>query len=143
MENNIQWTTETYAAHNEALRTAEKEFWNERDRRYAEVKAAEEKAIYVKEQADLRAMELERQVRSYKDEAANELRSQIDRERGLYVQHKDLNAAMDKIELMIKPLTTISSERTGKSAGLNAGWAYLVGGVGLIVLIVELIMRLK
>jgi hypothetical protein len=78
-------------------------FYEERDRRYTEVKAAEEKALIIKETADARALELARQIQDYKDEKANELRTQIERERGSYVTQEQLLSAIDKLESLIKP----------------------------------------
>ena len=59
-------------------------FEEERDRRYTEVKNAEEKALRIKEQADRDALGLAREIQTYKDEKANELREQINSERNLY-----------------------------------------------------------
>ena len=47
----IGWTIDAYVSHNEALREAEEKFQAERDRRYAEVREEQEKAIKIKEQA--------------------------------------------------------------------------------------------
>lgn len=44
-ESSNGWSIATYAAHNEALRLAEKGFQSERDRRYAEVKVLENQAL--------------------------------------------------------------------------------------------------
>ena len=111
------WTIETYAAHNEALREAEKKFQNERDRRYAEVKAAEEKALRVKEQADDRALGLAREIQTYKDEKANELREQINSERGLYPTRTELQSALDAIDASLKPLVEFMQSQQGRHGG--------------------------
>jgi len=114
------WTIATYAAHNEALRLAEAKFQNERDRRYMEVKATEEKAIRVKEQADRDALDLAREIQNYKDEKANELREQINRERGLYVTQTELSLATKELAAMIKPLTEFVSASQGGRLQSNA-----------------------
>jgi len=104
-----------YVAHNEALRVAEEKLQNERDRRYTEVKNAEEKALKIKEEADKTALGLQRDNQLYRDEKANELREQISSERGLYVRNSDLDGAVDKIEATIKPLSDfVSSQQGGK-----------------------------
>ena len=87
------------------LRKADKEFNAERDRRYAEVNLEREKALKIKETADLAALELAREIQTYKDEKANELRSQIERERGTYVTQSDLKGAVEKLEAMLAPLS--------------------------------------
>ncbi len=114
---NSGWTIETYSAHNEALRESQEKFLEERDRRYSEVKAAEEKALKVKEQADRDALDLARQIQTYKDEKANELREQIASERGLYATKGDLNGAVEKLEAIIKPLLDFRAASEGKRTG--------------------------
>ena len=56
----------------------------ERDRRYTEVRAATDKALQVASEKDALALGLAREIQTYKDEKANELRSQIEGERGNY-----------------------------------------------------------
>lgn len=92
------WTVETWAAHTEALREGDLRFLEERDRRYTEVNIEKEKALKIKETADLAALSLAREIQTYKDEKANELREQINSERGLYATKDDLRAAVEKIE---------------------------------------------
>lgn len=67
-----------------ALREADERLYAERDRRYAEVDVEREKALRIKETADLAALQLAREIQTYKDEKANELREQINSERNLY-----------------------------------------------------------
>jgi len=76
--------------HFEALLHAERRFMEERDRRYSEVNIEREKALKIKEVADLKALDLARDIQVYKDEKANQLREQINSERGLYATNKDL-----------------------------------------------------
>ena len=102
------WTVETYAIHNEALRSAEWKFQQERDRRYAEVNAEREKALAIKEQADRDALGLAREIQAYKDEKANELREQINSERGLYITRTEF-----------KPIVDFVSSLSGRTSGWN------------------------
>jgi hypothetical protein len=78
----------------------------ERDRRYAEVNLEREKALKIKETADRAALELAREIQTYKDEKANELRSQIERERGTYVTQEQL-----------KPLADFVARQQGQQRG--------------------------
>jgi vacuolar-type H+-ATPase subunit H len=98
---------------------AEERFQNERDRRYAEVKSAEEKALKVKEQADRDALGLAREIQTYKDEKANELREQIASERNLYVTKGELQAAVRELAASIKPLSEHASSSQGRTAGIT------------------------
>jgi hypothetical protein len=125
------WAVDTYAAHNEALRAAEEKFQNERDRRYAEVATEREKALKIKETADLAALGLAREIQTYKDEKANQLREQINSERGQYATKADLNAVTEKIEATISPVLVYVARAQGQNAGISLSWAILLGAVSL------------
>jgi len=111
------WTLDTYAAHSEALRRADERFDAERDRRITEVNLEREKALKIKEQADRDALGLAREIQTYKDEKANELREQISRERGLYVTQPEVKAMVEKIEATIKPFSDFVSSQQGNQSG--------------------------
>jgi vacuolar-type H+-ATPase subunit E/Vma4 len=87
----------------------------ERDRRYAEVSLEREKAQKIREEADRRALQLADSIQQYKDEKANELRSQIERERGNYATQSDLKALAEKLEALIKPLAEFTYGLQGRS----------------------------
>jgi hypothetical protein len=121
------WTVDTYATHNEALRSAEEKFQLERDRRYTEVNIEKEKALKIKETADLAALSLARDIQIYKDEKANELREQINRERGFYASKNDVTASAEKIEAIIAPLLTYVNQQQGRGGGISMMGAIVVG----------------
>lgn len=127
------WTIATYAAHNEALRQAEKRFQKERDRRYTEVNIEKEKALKIKETADLAALSLARDIQIYKDEKANELREQIGSERGLYATKADLTAIAVQFTTELKPLTAFVSTQQGQTKGISliVGAIAVMGGFAL------------
>lgn len=112
--------------HLAALRDADIRLNEERDRRYAEVNIEREKALKIKETADLAALGLAREIQNYKDEKANELREQISSERGLYATNKD-----------IEPIKSYVASQTGRGLGMNAlfGWAMamLMAGIAIAV----------
>jgi hypothetical protein len=112
--------------HIEALRAQDLRFEQERDRRYSEVKEEQEKAIKIKETADLAALELAREIQTYKDEKANELREQISSERGLYATKDDLAGAIEKVQ---------AERRTGglDSRALVYGVLFLLLTLGAII----------
>lgn len=128
------WTIESYRQHNEAMRAAEdrlrealresdklqealraseEKFQVERDRRYKEVADEREKALKIKEEADRSALLLAREIQTYKDEKANELREQINRERGLYVTQNDLKAVAERMEILVKPAVNMALTQQG------------------------------
>jgi len=102
------------------------ELAEERDRRYAEVATEREKALKIKETADLAALGLAREIQSYKDEKANELREQISAERGNYATKDDVGAAVSKIEAQMKPLNDYIISQQGRSSGIGASAGVLV-----------------
>lgn len=110
------WTV-TLREHLEALRAADHALAAERDRRYAEVSAEKEKAVKIKEGADLAALQLAREIQTYKDEKANELREQINSERGLYVTRDELASAVRELQAVIKPLTEYATSDAGRNLG--------------------------
>jgi hypothetical protein len=91
------WTVDTLKQHFDALRAADERFYNERDRRYTEVSVEREKALKIKDEADKAALGLAREIQTYKDEKANELREQIGSERGLYPTKNELTAAVREV----------------------------------------------
>ena len=111
------WTVDILHEHLTALAAAEQRFAAERDRRYAEVNVEKEKALKIKETADLAALQLAREIQTYKDEKANELREQINRERGLYVTRDELASAVRELQAMIKPLTEYTTSDAGRNQG--------------------------
>jgi phage-related minor tail protein len=100
-------------------------FYEERDRRINEVNIEREKALKIKETADLAALGLAREIQTYKDEKANELRSQIERERGNYASRSDLLALGDKFEAQLKPLAEYMTRQQGRSSGIGSSAAAL------------------
>ena len=114
----------------------------ERDRRYTEVGIEREKALKIKEIADLAALELAREIQQYKDEKANDLRSQIERERGTYVTHAELTSAVDRIEALIKPLGDAALAARSVRAGASTLWTALLAGAGLLVAVVVAVASL-
>ena len=101
--------------HLAALREADLRLNEERDRRYAEVNIEREKALKIKETADLAALGLAREIQNYKDEKANELREQINSERGLYATNKDID-----------PIKSYVSSQTGRGLGMYALFGVLM-----------------
>jgi len=103
--------------HLEALVSAEQRRQDERDRRYAEVALEREKALKIKETADLAALQLAREIQTYKDEKANELREQINSERGLYATQHDVRQVEEKVSALIKPIVEYVAAQQGRTHG--------------------------
>jgi hypothetical protein len=133
------WTLGTFkvlmderAAHLASFHDADLRFREERDRRYSEVNIEREKALKIKETADLTALGLAREIQTYKDEAHNGLLKQWQEERGRYV-------TTEKFEATTKPLADFVSGLRGERQGgdrremsSRALWA-LVTSFGLLL----------
>lgn len=132
------WTIDTLATHYDALRSMQDKLDTERDRRYTEVGVEREKALKIKETADLAALGLAREIQTYKDEKANELREQISSERGLYATKGDLMAAIEKVDAQLKPINDYIASDRGRGAGSAAMWGYIIGGLSLIVSLITI-----
>jgi len=109
----------------------------ERDRRYAEVAIEREKALKIKDEADRRALTLADEIQKYKDEKANNLRTQIETERGSYATKDDLSSLNKEFQAMIKPL----AEFVSRSRGGTDKWGQIVIGIGLIGTILTILFK--
>lgn len=127
------WTIATLHEHYAALRESDERFQAERDRRYTEVNIEREKALKIKETADLAALSLAREIQDYKDEKANNLRAQIEGERGDYAKQEQLKSLEEKVEALIKPLADYVSAQQGRASGFDTGRAVLASVLGLVV----------
>lgn len=116
----------SYANHNEAMRLAEHRFQDERDRRYAEVNVEKEKALKIKETADLAALSLARESQVYKDQQADVMREKNLAASGVYATNADLATAIEKIEKAIRPLAEFVSSQRGMSKGVQMTTGTLV-----------------
>jgi hypothetical protein len=131
---NPEWSLPAWIAHQEELRAADLRFQDERDRRYTERDILRQEALQIKAEADKRALELQTETQKYKDEKANELRSQIERERGTYVTHAELTSSVEKIEATLSPLIDFRSGSQGiqgeatRSAARNLSLLIIVVG---------------
>lgn len=135
------WTIDTLSAHQDAIRQMQERIDAERDRRYAELASEKEKAIKIKEDADKAALSLAREIQTYKDEKANELREQINSERGLYATKGDLIAVAEKIEATLRPIQEYIATDRGRGAGGAAMWGYVAAGIMLIISVLTLVLK--
>lgn len=110
----------------------------ERDRRYTEVGIEREKALKIKEEADRAALGLAREIQTYKDEKANELREQISSERGLYVSQSELKSAIAEIQATMKPILDYVAGQQGSRQGTMDQRQLVSWGFGLIAVVVAI-----
>jgi hypothetical protein len=124
--------TITLREHIEIVNGLKDQFHEERDRRYAEVNIEKEKALKIKETADLAALQLAREIQTYKDEKANELREQISNERGLYATKDDLANMNREWQATIKPIADYVSGQRGVQEGIGISGSVLVALIGVV-----------
>jgi hypothetical protein len=131
------WTLGTLQQHLRALSEADDRFMAERDRRYSEVNIEREKALKIKEEADKAALGLAREIQSYKDEKANQLREQITGERGSFATKDDLAAAIREITASITPLTAFvqSAGGAGVQRATSVATIVAIATVGNVLIV--------
>ena len=111
------WTIETYAIHNAAMSAATERFENERDRRYTEVNIEKEKALKIKETADLAALQLARESQSLKEMQNDALRDKTLSESGVYATNSSVAAAITSLRTDLQPLFDFVTGQKGAAAG--------------------------
>ena len=141
------WTIETYAAYADALRASDRRFNDERDRRYTEVNIEKEKALKIKETADLAALSLARESQTYKEQQNDALRDKNLSESGVYATTASVNSAIEKLEAgvsksfdallaKLEPFMNGSLRQEGQQTGsmLTRGQilAYVSGAAGVL-----------
>ena len=123
-----------------AIRAGDLALAQERDRRYAEVKAAEEKALRVKEKADKVALGLSRESQTYKDTKANELREQISSERGLYATKEDIAGLREYFDVLHRPVVEFMAGQTKVDTVKRLDVAQILQMLATLVMVVTLIV---
>jgi hypothetical protein len=132
--------TVTLREHFAALREADERYYHERDRRYSEVNIEREKALKIKETADLAALQLARDIQIYKDEKANELREQINRERGLYATKEDLQSATRELRAELTPVVSYVSGAQGQARGISLTAGSLIAIVTVVAAVAGVVI---
>ena len=152
VEKNV-WSLEAYAFHNEQLRALEEKRNDERfkhltevtqlnDRRYGEVNVEKEKALKIKETADLTALELARESQVYKDERNDAMREQSLKDNGIYATRDDLADVVTRFDKTIKPVLDYVSSQQGVTQGssITVGRVFaIIAAVGTIIGIIVVV----
>jgi hypothetical protein len=110
---------------------AQRELAAERDRRYTERFLAQEEALKVARD-------------SWKRELAgvNELRGQLNDVIDTKAEKGETNIRIDGVDRKVDELTKTVTSGGGRSAGLNAGWGYLLGAIGALALLYSVLSHL-
>ncbi len=110
--------------HLRILRKADKELAKE-------LRIADERALRIKDAADDQALGLAREAQTYRDERANNLREQINLERGAYATKEEL-----------KPVVDFMAKQQGRSSGLNSSYGMIFGILGLVATVTVTLVSL-
>ena len=129
-ERNVSgWTTDTLKEYLEArISEADKRYQQRFDAQEAAQKYAQEKANEFRGSLDdvgkkqMPRTEAEALIKASAERTGSEL-----------------NATNQKVDMLISRM----DRNEGRGSGLNSGWGYLVGGVGLIVLIITTFFALR
>ena len=112
------WTIDTFKEYSDAQRRAEERFQDERDRRYTEVNIEKEKALKIKETADLAALSLARESQTYKEQQNDALRDKNLQDSGVYAKTADVAAMFDNLTKKLDPfLTYVTAQQGGAQQG--------------------------
>lgn len=108
----------------------------------SQLREADQRALVISETKDLAALSLAREHQVYRDAQANELRAQINAERLLYVTRPAMEASVAKIEAELKPVLAFMAQQQGRSAGISALQATLMGLAGLLIAVLSVALVL-
>lgn len=94
------------------------------------LRAADQRALQIKEVGDAKALDLQKETQTYKDEKANQLREQINSERGVYATKTEMKPVLD----------FIASQR-GQTNGSDKTLNYLMMALIAVNIIIGLVFR--
>jgi Zn-dependent M32 family carboxypeptidase len=109
------WTIDTLKEYSDAQRRAEERFQDERDRRYTEVNIEKEKALKIKETADLAALSLARESQTYKEQQNDALRDKNLQDSGVYAKTSDVAAMFNDLAKKLDPFLTYVTAQQGST----------------------------
>ncbi len=76
-------------------------------------------------------------------QALNELRSVVTDQQGTFVTRNAWELLNTATSEKLSALSSRLDKTEGRGTGLNAGWGYLVGAIGIVAIVIEVILRLK
>lgn len=102
-------------------------FEEERDRRYTELRAADQRALQIAEQKDDKALVLAAQLQAEKDERRNDILERWSEDRGTFVTKDEYAAAHQTLVEKFEDLKARLDKGTGGLAALGGGWQVILG----------------
>lgn len=114
------WTIETLKEYYDAQERARTRFEDERDRRYTEVNIEKEKALKIKETADLAALSLARESQTYKEQQNDALRDKNLAQSGIYATNQDVAKLFDDFNTKLQPVFEFVVAQQGQTNGTSS-----------------------
>jgi hypothetical protein len=105
-----------------------------------ELRQADQRALDIKEAEAAKALQLAREHQIYRDEQANNLREQINRERGSYATRSDLEAVVTQITTELEPVKAYMQAQQGRAAGITTQTALFLTLGGLAIAMLTLVL---
>lgn len=134
------WTIGSLKVYEDEKLTLLKQLMDERKEHLKELRVADQRAIDAALSAAKEAVTKAEFANDKRFDAANEVKAtfgaQLSEKLGVSEYHTAHQALIDKID----GLTVRIAATEGRSSGLNAGWGYLVGIVGLAATVIGLIL---
>lgn len=130
------WTLDTLHAHLSTILA-------ERDQRYGQRFADLETALRAALAASEKAIGKAEIANERRFDSVNEFRQTLGDQAAQFATRAEVEAAIGRNTERIQDLTDRVNQSEGKGAGLNAGWAILVGAVVLIGAIVTIYLALR
>lgn len=129
------WSTDTLKAYVERI-------VHEGDRRYEQRFEAQEKAVTAALTSAALAVE-RAEINAEKWRAnANEWRAAMTDREKQFMSRDQADSKFDALDKRIAGLEKSRSSSEGRSGGLNAGWGYLVGAIGLAATVIAIVVAL-
>jgi Flp pilus assembly protein TadB len=130
-----EWTVETLRVHLQALLLAEH---HANEVRFL----AMEKATVAALAAAQRAVEKAEIAVEKRLEGMNEFRGSLADQARLLMPRGEADSRINALSETLKELASRIDRQEGRGSGLNAGWGYLVGAVGLVAAIIAIFLKL-
>jgi hypothetical protein len=97
---------------------------------FDDLRAADQRALQIKEVGDAKALDLQKETQQYKDEKANELREQIGSERGNYTTRAEM-----------KPVLDFVASQQGSSKGSDKTLNFILMALVALNIIIGFVLR--
>ena len=112
-------------------------FENERDRRYTDLRAADQRALQIKETADATALTLAAALQAEKDERKNDVLARWDSDRNTFLTRSEYNTAhQNLIERFEASLAVLNAAQSGQTAGSSAVQIFRQNQIAIITLFI-------